>query len=33
MFTDRMDKLDNRIWWVLGLTVTTLIAIVAEGMI
>ena len=26
-FNSRMDKLDNRIWWVLGLTVTTLISI------
>lgn len=33
MFTDRMDRLDNRIWWVLGLTVTTLVAIVIEGMV
>lgn len=32
-FTDRLDRLDNRIWWVLGLTVTTLIAIVVERMI
>lgn len=27
-FTDRLDRLDNRIWWVLGLTVSTLIAII-----
>jgi hypothetical protein len=27
-FTDRLDRLDNRIWWVLGLTVTTLISII-----
>ena len=26
-FTDRLDRLDNRIWWILGLTVTTLISI------
>jgi hypothetical protein len=32
-FTDRLDRLDNRIWWVLGLTITTLIAIVVERMI
>lgn len=27
-FNDRLDRLDNRIWWVLGLTVTTLVAII-----
>jgi len=32
-FTERMDRMDNRIWWVLGLTVTTLIAIMVEGMV
>jgi hypothetical protein len=26
-FTDRLDRLDNRIWWILGLTVTSLISI------
>ena len=31
-FTDRLDKLDNRIWWVLGLTITTLIAIITAHM-
>ncbi len=32
-FTERLDRLDSRIWWVLGLTVTTLIAIVIERMV
>ena len=32
-FNDRLDRLDNRIWWILGLTVTTLVAIVVEGMV
>lgn len=27
-FTDRLDRLDNRIWWILGLTVTSLISII-----
>ena len=27
-FTERMDRLDNRIWWVLGLTVTSCISII-----
>ena len=26
-FTQRLDRLDNRIWWVLGLTVTSLISV------
>jgi len=26
-FTERLDRLDNRIWWILGLTVTTLVSI------
>lgn len=26
-FNHKLDRLDNRIWWVLGLTVTTLVAI------
>ena len=24
-FNERMDKLDNRIWWIMGLTISTLI--------
>ena len=27
-FQDRLDRLDNRIWWILGLTVTSLITII-----
>ena len=27
-FDTRLDKLDNRIFWVLGLTVSTLVAII-----
>jgi len=26
-FTNRLDRLDNRIWWVLGMTVTTLVSV------
>ena len=26
-FTQRLDRLDNRIWWILGLTVTSLISV------
>jgi len=29
-FNGRLDKLDNRIFWVLGLTVTTLAGIIAN---
>ena len=32
-FHSRLDRLDNRIWWILGLTVSTLVAIVVESMI
>lgn len=32
-FEAKFDKLDNRIWWIVGLTVTTLFAIVVEKMI
>ena len=28
-FTKRMDQLDNRIWWIMGLTVSTLIALLS----
>ena len=31
-FTERMDRLDNRIWWVLGLTVTSCISIIISMM-
>lgn len=27
-FQDRLDRLDNRIWWILGLTVTSLISVI-----
>ena len=27
-FTERLDRLDNRIFWILGLTISTLIAII-----
>ena len=27
-FVERMDKLDNRIWWIMGFTVTTLVTVV-----
>ncbi len=27
-FQDRLDRLDNRIWWILGLTVSTLVSII-----
>ena len=27
-FTKKFDKLDNRIWWIMGLTVTSLITII-----
>jgi hypothetical protein len=29
-FNTRIDKLDNRIFWVLGLTVTTLAGVIAN---
>lgn len=29
-FNGRIDKLDNRIFWVLGLTVSTLVSIIAS---
>ena len=29
-FNNRMDRLDNRIFWVLGLTVSTLVSIIAS---
>jgi len=32
-FDSRMDRLDNRVWWVLGLTVTTLVSILVGEMI
>lgn len=32
-FQDRLDRLDNRIWWVLGLSVTTMITVVASTMV
>lgn len=28
-FTERLDRLDNRIFWILGLVVTTLVTIVS----
>ena len=32
-FQDRLDRLDNRIWWVLGLSVTTMITVIAGTMV
>ena len=26
-FTQRLDRLDNRIWWIFGITVTSLISV------
>ena len=26
-FTQRLDRLDNRIWWILGITVTSMISV------
>ena len=31
-FNERMDRLDNRIWWIMGLTVTTLLVPFVERM-
>ena len=31
-FNERMDKLDSRIWWIMGLTVTTLLVPFVERM-
>ena len=31
-FNHKLDRLDNRIWWILGLTVTTLITILVSSM-
>ncbi len=27
-FTNRLDRLDSRIWWIMGITLTSLISIV-----
>ena len=32
-FTDRLDRLDNRIWWVLGMVLTTLAATITSMMV
>ncbi len=32
-FTERLDRLDNRIWWVLGMVLTTLAATVTSMMV
>jgi hypothetical protein len=32
-FTERMDRLDTRIWWIMGLTVTTLLVPLLERML
>ena len=32
-FESRLDRLDNRIWWVLGITVTTLISVMIGSMV
>jgi len=31
-FNSKLDRLDNRIWWILGLTVTTLVTILVSSM-
>jgi len=31
-FNGKLDRLDNRIWWILGLTVTTLVTILVSSM-
>jgi len=32
-FTERMDRLDTRIWWIMGLTVTTLLVPLLEKLL
>ena len=32
-FNERMDRLDNRIWWIMGLTVTTLLVPFVEKLL
>ena len=32
-FEDKFKHLDNRIWWIMGFTVSTLLAIVADKVI
>ena len=32
-FTGRLDRLDNRIWWIMGIAVSTLLAIIVENML
>ena len=32
-FNRRLDKLDNRIWWIMGIAVTTLLGIVAQNLV
>ena len=32
-FTERMDKLDTRIWWIMGLTVSTLLVPLLEKLL
>ena len=32
-FTERLDRLDNRIWWVLGMVLTTLAATITSMMV
>ena len=29
-FTERLDRLDSRIWWIMGLVVSTLLAVIVE---
>ena len=31
-FNHKLDRLDSRIWWILGLTVTTLVTILVSSM-
>ena len=32
-FQDRLDRLDSRIWWIMGIAVTTLVSIIVEKFI
>jgi len=33
VFNERMDKLDTRIWWIMGLTVSTLLVPLLEKLL
>jgi hypothetical protein len=32
LFDKRFDKLDNRLWWIVGIALTTLIGVVVGAM-